>query len=349
LQSVGCKTPIYTTRSLPIEYQAPLVSPHSNIELQTAAASESASPRICAGDLVAITICPNKSTHPVEPLTARVANDGTILLPQIGKLTIGGLETEIARERIATAVIEKGMYEQPNVDLAITLRGTCRVHVTGAVSHPGIVELQNGSNDLAAAIRGAGGLSDSAGTRVEIAHRSEGSEAAGSHNFSQTVASSDSEITLASLTEDGKSASTKSIEKTALDLRAIGLGTVNAEMLDDGDTVTVAAQEKRTFRIEGLTKSPADVELKVGKDTHVLDAIELAGATPSQLADLVFVIRQLPQMEEPIIISISLSRAKHDEDENLRIAEGDTLLVRRTVRNMIGGAFGGVFRATSAH
>ena len=70
------------------------------------------------------------------------------------------------------------------------------------------------------------------------------------------------------------------------------------------------------------------------------------GAKPSQLADLVFVIRQMPKMEEPIIIEISLSRAKHDEDENLRLAEGDILLVRRTMTNMVGGAFGSVFHAS---
>jgi hypothetical protein len=52
-------------------------------------------------------------------------------------------------------------------------------------------------------------------------------------------------------------------------------------------------------------------------------------------------------MEEPIIISISLARAKHDEDENVRIAEGDTVLVRRTVRNMVGGKFGSLFHASS--
>ena len=172
-QFAGCKTPIYTTRSLPIEYQAPLVSPHSNIDLQTAAANDNPSPRICAGDLLAVTISANRASKPAEPLTARVANDGTIILPQIGKLTIGGLDSEIARERIATAVIEKGIYAQPNVEIALTMRGTCHVNVTGAVTYPGAVELQNGSNDLAAAIRGAGGLSDDAGTHVEIVHRSE--------------------------------------------------------------------------------------------------------------------------------------------------------------------------------
>jgi protein involved in polysaccharide export with SLBB domain len=111
---------------------------------------------------------------------------------------------------------------------------------------------------------------------------------------------------------------------------------------------TVVPQKKRTFRIEGLAKTPADVELKGAKDTHVLDAIEMAGATPAQLADLVFVIRELPKMDEPIIISISLARVKRDDNENLRLAEGDIVIVRRTMSNMVGDAFSGTFHASKA-
>jgi protein involved in polysaccharide export with SLBB domain len=91
--------------------------------------------------------------------------------------------------------------------------------------------------------------------------------------------------------------------------------------------------------MEGLNSTPADIELKTAKDTRILDAVELAGGKVSQLADLVFIIRRLPKMEEPIIIELSLARAKQDEDENLRIAAGDIVLVRRTMRSMIGGIF----------
>jgi protein involved in polysaccharide export with SLBB domain len=155
-------------------------------------------------------------------------------------------------------------------------------------------------------------------------------------------------VKLASLTEDAKPNQKSQPEKTKVDLRSISTAAIGPSMLKDGDTVTIARQDKRTFRMEGLTNSPADIELKTAKDTHVLDAIELAGATPSQLADLVFVIRQLPNMKEPIIISVSLARAKRDDDENLRVAEGDIVLVRRTMTNMVGGAFGSMFHASHA-
>jgi protein involved in polysaccharide export with SLBB domain len=342
----GCKTPIYTTRSLPIEYQAPLVSPHADVDLESASANNSSCPRIYAGDLLAISISPNDASKPAEPSTVRVATDGTVMLPRIGEVKIGGLDAEIARVRIANAAIEKGVCSQPKVDLAITMRGTCHVNVTGAVVRPGVIELPNGSNDLTTAVRNAGGLSDNAGTRVEIIHRSENTKIA---NTSRPVPDrhTNSDVKLASLTEETLPEPASPPEKTQLDLRAIGLGANNSGQLEDGDTVTVAQQEKRTFRIEGLVNSPADIELKLAEDTHVLDAVDLAGANPAQLADLVFVIRQLPKMEEPIIISVSLARAKHDEGENLRITEGDIVLVRRTMRNILGSAAGSIFHASS--
>jgi protein involved in polysaccharide export with SLBB domain len=341
----GCKTPIYSTRSLPIEYQAPLVSPHADVELESASANNSSCPRIYAGDLLAISISSYDASKPNEPSTARVAIDGTVNLPRIGEVAIGGLDAEIARERIATAAIEKGVCSQPKVDLAITMRGTCHVNVTGAVVHPGVIELPNGSNDLTTAIRNAGGLSDNAGTQVEIVHRRENLRVA---NTDRSIPDQhmSGDVKLASLTEETLPEPASSPEKTRLDLRAIGLGAINSGQLEDGDTITIAQREKRTFRIEGLAKSSADIELKAAKDTHVLDAIDLAGAKPAQLADLVFIIRQLPTMEEPIIISVSLARATHDDDENLRIAEGDIVLVRRTMRNILGGAAGSIFHAS---
>jgi polysaccharide biosynthesis/export protein len=343
----GCRTPIYTTRSLPIEYQAPLVSPHSNIVLESASVDDHSPARIGPGDLLAISISTNDARRPAEPLSVQVASDGTVVLPETGKLIVGGLDPGIARDRIATALIDRGISAQPSVEIAITMRGTCHINVAGAVARPGMVELSNGSNDLAAALRGAGGLSDIAGTQVEVVHRDSKIDFAVAH-VAPVDKSANSDIQLASLTENTKSGPAAHLDKIKLDLRELGTGVIDSPPLEDGDTITVLPQEKRTFRIEGLTKTPADIDLKVAKDTHVLDGVEMAGAKPSQLADLVFVIRKMPKMEEPIIVEISLARAKHDDDENLRLAEGDIVLVRRTMSNMVGGAFGSVFHVPRA-
>jgi protein involved in polysaccharide export with SLBB domain len=287
---------------------------------------------------LAIAIVSEHNQDPSQPITAKVAGDGSIYMPEIGKVEIGGLETELAQNRIATALISNRISSQPTVTIATTLQGTYHVSVAGAVARPGTLELQSGSSDLFTALRTAGGLSDNAGTKVEIRHRKDmlvAADAAAPRTNKQV----DNNVQLASLTENSQSESVGLPDRVTIDLSESIIGTVKNRTLDDGDTITVLAGEKRTFRMEGLNSTPADIELKTAKDTRILDAVELAGGKVSQLADLVFIIRRLPKMEEPIIIELSLARAKQDEDENLRIAAGDIVLVRRTMRSMIGGIF----------
>ncbi len=252
----------------------------------------------------------------------------------------GDLEPEFAQERIATALISSRVSSQPTVKITVTLQAAYHISVAGAVARPGTIELPSGSSDVVAALRAAGGLSENAGTQVEIRHRKSAAVIADApaprSNKDKDV---DNNVKLASLTENATSEKTESPDKLTIDLSEPITGSIKNQSLDDGDTITVLPGKKRTFRMEGLTSTPADVELKAAKDTHVLDAIELAGGKVSQLADLVFIIRQLPSMDEPIIIELSLAQAKRDEDENLRVAPGDIVLVRRTVRSMVGGMF----------
>jgi protein involved in polysaccharide export with SLBB domain len=338
----GCRTPIYTTRSLPIEFQAPLVSPRPSIELEAGPTDGGTKPLIRPGDLVAITIVTERDRSALQPITAKVASDGSIFLPEVGNVEIGGLEPEFAQERIATALISGRVSSQPTVKIAVTLQAAYHISVAGAVARPGMIELPSGSSDVVAALRAAGGLSENAGTQVEIQHRKVATVVAAAPaprtniNKDKDV---DSNVMLASLTENATPQNTESPDRLTIDLSEQISGGVKNQTLDDGDTITVLPGKNRTFRMEGLTSIPGDVELKAAKDTHILDAIELGGGKVSQLADLAFIIRQLPSMDEPIIIQLSLARAKQDEDENLRVAPGDIVLVRRTMRSLVGGMF----------
>ncbi len=334
----GCRTPIYTTRSLPIEFQAPLVSPRPCVELEAGSPDDGAKSRIRPGDLVAITILTERTRSGSQPITAKVASDGSILLPEVGNVEIGGLEPEFAQERIATALITHRISSQPSVKIVVTMQAAYHISVAGAVARPGTIELPSGSSDLVAALQAVGGLSENAGTKVEVQHRRGVSLAADAPPLRATN-DVDSKVQLASLTENSLSQAKNSPDKVTIDLSETISSGIEDRSLSDGDTITVLPAEKRTFRIEGLAAAPADVELKTAKDTHILDAIELAGGKVSRLADLVFIIRQLPKMEEPIIIEISLAHAKRDEDKNLRVAPGDIVLVRRTMRSLVGGMF----------
>ena len=70
----------------------------------------------------------------------------------------------------------------------------------------------------------------------------------------------------------------------------------------------------------------------------------MAGGASSLVADKVFVIRRLPNRPEPIVIKVSLSRAKRDGNENVRLAEGDLVSVESTPTTMAVDTVGKFFR-----
>jgi polysaccharide export outer membrane protein len=104
--------------------------------------------------------------------------------------------------------------------------------------------------------------------------------------------------------------------------------------LNDRDVVMVLADETRVIHVTGLVRKPNQFVLARDKDIHVLDAVAMAGGVISPLANKVYVIRQLPGMPEPAIIQVSLSAAKRDGNENIRLAAGDLVSVEATAATM---------------
>jgi polysaccharide export outer membrane protein len=268
---------------------------------------------------------------------ARVAADGTVLVPLIGAVPVGGLEPVAAEQRIAHAAIERGIYRQPYVTLEVTEPAVNRVTVIGAVAKPGVVELPRGACDLASALAAAGGLSKEAGTQVEILH----------HNASPFLAASpagsagseDQQIRLAAHTEPFGAppiALGPSPPRTSrIDLAQAGSESHEYRRLDDRDVVMVLPEEKRIIHVTGLVRKPDQFEVPMNEDMRVLDAIAMAGGTTSPVADKVFVIRQLANMPEPVVIKVSIASAKLDGTENLRLASGDLVSVESTMSTLM--------------
>jgi polysaccharide export outer membrane protein len=63
---------------------------------------------------------------------------------------------------------------------------------------------------------------------------------------------------------------------------------------------------------------------------HLLDALSLAGGTSNQLADKIFVIRQVAGSKNPAVIQVSYREAKRSADSNLRLGPGDVVSVEQT-------------------
>jgi polysaccharide export outer membrane protein len=121
---------------------------------------------ISDGDMLEIAVfeSPELSTK------VRVGEDGDVLLPLAGRLHVQGLSVADASAAIRTRLIVQRFVKDPKVTVSITEYATRGVSVLGEVKKPGIYT-EMGSHRLNDYISLAEGLTQQAGTRVSITHR----------------------------------------------------------------------------------------------------------------------------------------------------------------------------------
>jgi polysaccharide export outer membrane protein len=98
----------------------------------------------------------------------RIDPQGSIDLPLVGRVRVGGLTLEQAREAIAASF--KRHVRSPKVALNVVEYHSQPVSVLGAVNNPGLLQLQGGKT-LAEVISMAGGIRPDAGYTVRITRR----------------------------------------------------------------------------------------------------------------------------------------------------------------------------------
>lgn len=98
----------------------------------------------------------------------RVADDGTITLPLIGKLAVSGKEPGAVADMVADG-LRADYLINPQVTVHVQDFHSQRVEVLGAVKAPGVVVL-SGPSDLINVLAQAGGLVEGAGRYVLLTH-----------------------------------------------------------------------------------------------------------------------------------------------------------------------------------
>lgn len=87
----------------------------------------------------------------------RVAEDGTITFPLIGRLLIEGQHAVEVGEMVRAALVERGILRTPNVSVFVIERQAKQISIMGAVAKPGTYQLTTGMS-LVQVIGNAGGL-----------------------------------------------------------------------------------------------------------------------------------------------------------------------------------------------
>jgi len=238
-------------------------------------------------------------------------------VPLVHRVSVVGLKMTDAEQAIRRASIERGLYRDPHVSVLLNQRRTYRVTVVGAVEEPGSYNLPASNCDLLAAIIAAGGLSETASTKVELTTPGSPDEAA-STELTQPVSF---------FAESGRSM--RQQRRARFDLADLESGRGGIP-LDDGAVVMVLEREPETIHVMGLVRNPNRFEMEDDEVVRVLDAIAMAGGRTLQLADKVRVIRQSPVGDAPAVIDLSLRKAKTDPRTNLVLAPGDVVSVEET-------------------
>ena len=102
-----------------------------------------------------------------------VSNDGSIILPAVGRVEVAGLTSDEAAKRIEQCIIDANLIKDPEVTVRLL---NARVAVLGAVSHPTVVNLTSERNTIVDVLAQCGDVADT-GLRKKVSlYREENGE-----------------------------------------------------------------------------------------------------------------------------------------------------------------------------
>ncbi len=257
----------------------------------------------------ATTLAPASSTYKLQPYDlidvevyseadlhkpARLGSDGTVLLPLIGSVKIGGMTVAEATD-VVTKKYAAGFVKNPSVMITVMQYRKSTFSILGQVARPGIYEIPEGAHvSILEAISLAGGY---------------------------TVTAAQNAVTVKRLT-DGKI--------TLFKIKAADMAqnpdVVPFEILP-GDTVVVSAPAKASFSILGQVQKPGLYEVPPGTHVSIIEAISLAGGcTPMASQNLITVKRMVGGK----LVILPVRAADMAQDPNtvpFEVLAGDSILV----------------------
>jgi polysaccharide export outer membrane protein len=225
--------------------------------------------------------------------TVRVADDGSITMPLLGRLQVGGL-TKTELERLVRDLLEERFVKDPQVTVFVAEYESRRVAVSGAVKLPGTYQML-GQKTLLEMISMAGGLAADMGQRIIVFRRREGG----------------------------------ATERLTIDLERLVFAadpTLNLTVVP-GDIIYVPTVEKLRIFVSGAVRNPNLYEVPRANPVTVLKAITLAGGTTDRAADKKIQIMRTDENGQRVALTVNLRRIKRGKDEDPLLQADDIVLV----------------------
>lgn len=275
--------------------RAPAVEAAKEVPPPAASIDQQLGPyKVGPGDVLSVTLTGTQPTM-IPPVHVRVDRKGTIDLPIVGAVPVGGMELEEIEDRIREAYTPR-VYNEAVAYVELFSADTTNVLVVGAVTTPGLVQLRRTERNMLFAIVAAGGVSEDASGEATLRRIRRPAEAA-SYDLKDAAQLKD----------------------------ALAL-----EPLESGDVITVGAAQPNTVFVGGLVNRPAPQVYPPGTTITALQAI--AGA--SGLRSDIFpkegtLVRRMPDGSDAHV-KLDLNRIARGDDPNVVLAAGDILWVPDT-------------------
>ena len=274
------------------------------------AGAQSASPMpapIAPGDFLDVSEVHTPEFHSA----VRVSPSGTVTLPMIHEVQVGGMDEQTAAHAIEAALVAQGMLLHPQVSVLVTSYAGQDVSVLGEVVRPGIYPytLHHRLLDLLSA---ASGLAPNAGRLVNIFHRDD----------AQTP------------------------HPVVLDPSGTDTATDHNPELVPGDTVQVS--RAGLVFVVGDVQRPGGFPVDPAQGLTVVQALSLAwGPTQNAAISKAILIRE--QKGGRTLTSLNLKRMLHGQEPDQLVRDRDILFVpdsaaknlwNRTMESAIQSAIG---------
>ena len=307
----------YVATELPARYHASANVNTQTLDLSKLTSSPVNTDMISGGDLLEVSISAGNANSQPVVFPVRVGSNGVANVDSLGPIRLAGLELDEAEAAIRQEGMRQQYYVNPRVTVAMKRKKVHRILVMGAVENPGEKLIPASNANLLSAIFAAGGLTDDAGANVEITNLID--KPALPDAIAQSPAGDVSQVGYTGVPRSAR-----------VNLVSAAQEGSNSYFIGDGGAIYVEKRDPKAIHVGGLVTKPGRINFPVNQDLHLDEALALAGDVKTQVADKIFVFRQLPGQPERVRIQCSLSRMKKDPTENVLLAPGDVVRVEHS-------------------
>ncbi|HOE13492.1 MAG TPA: polysaccharide biosynthesis/export family protein [Candidatus Saccharicenans sp.] len=228
--------------------------------------------------------------------TVRVSEDGSITLPLLGNVQIGGLTKDKAEEKLS-GLLEK-YVKKAQVSIFIKEYQSSRVAIIGAVEKPGMYELV-GRQTLLQMISQAGGFKDTAANEIYVLR-------------------------------EGQDGTTASISIDLEELLINGNQNLNIPV-QPNDVINVPVDKLINIYVFGEVKQPGALQVKMSKKITLLQAIAQAGGLSENATKRGVTIKRRDKSGKEINITVNLNDIIKGKKKDIPLQEGDVVIVKQSI------------------